>query len=1174
MSICRKTGLADPDRVVGDPVDVVTGANTDCQLDFRLAGPVPLYWRRYYDSSRNTILRVLGWGHTHELDRNLQFDLDGIRYMGPDGRIVGFPLLERDRDRTATAGWTIRRLDAMHYVLQTRDGPAYEFEFRNTNTAAFLRRLSRGRASISLRYDVTGRLQSVIDSLGRPIRFEYQGDGRLTGLFLQDRRSGEERRILAYEYDQSGNLVRGTDPYGHSFSFSWDEQNHLVSKTDRRGYSFFFQYDSSGRCIHSKGQDGLLEVALEYRPAEYTTIVTRADGGRWSYFCDEAGRISKILDPVGGVRSFSRDEHGRVVGETDVLGRVTRYVYDDAGALVSKISPLGRRYAAEEPPPPSYPSHWVAEFPFEYEYGRLTMRRRFGPPKASDSDLRDLPADVRGFMTFAVPAAPEAAPETEGREGLQGVGLQEYDNIGNLIRQRFDDGSQRSWTYDANGNVARLHDRDGATRSYEYVSWNLPRKVIDGLGHATFFWHTSDEQVSRVTDAGGATSEYDYDAAGRVVRVRRSGSVRDEYSWDPAGSLLEKRDGSGNRLVMLGIGEGGRPSTRTLASGERQEFAYDAAGRFLRVATPGADVLFAYDEFGNRTKDQRGGRGVMLRYDAIGPREVAILGRFRVGYERAPEGGLIVSEPTGHRLRVHVDTDSGVVARTFGNGVVAEYSQYDEEGRCRFKALRRLPGPWWTRRYRYSGEGDLLEVEDSRAGTTRYSYDASHRLISWQPPGSAPRRFVYDRAGNLVEQPGMSTATVLDGNRLGTVGDETLEYDARSNIAARSRSDRFVRYFYDSRGLLIGCDLGGESWTAEYDALGRRVAKTWRGQRHEYYWNTDQLAAEVSPEGRVRVYVYAHPYALVPMLFVDYETVDADPASGRRYFVFTDHNGTASEVWDDDGRVVWSASGEPYGAKKADPSSTIDFALRFPGHYCDDETGLYYNRFRYYSPELGRYLQPDPLGVIAGSVNLYAYAGGNPVTRVDVRGLTCPNHPETTDPNCEDCQDNEPTQIIQRPPDPETTDACGPATPPWSVRDEWGEGVRPDEAQIVRPGQPLELEPGTKYLYAVDEQGNVIVAPERGSSTMPDGSSRRTTHVDLLEGEPGRCSGELIPVHDSDGNPTNMFLMNDDSGRYSNSGPPDYSATRSPENLQGANQLLQDSGTGDSTIYPDHGGRS
>src|SRR5690606_25243547 len=67
--------------------------------------------------------------------------------------------------------------------------------------------------------------------------------------------------------------------------------------------------------------------------------------------------------------------------------------------------------------------------------------------------------------------------------------------------------------------------------------------------------------------------------------------------------------------------------------------------------------------------------------------------------------------------------------------------------------------------------------------------------------------------------------------------------------------------------------------------------------------------------------------------------------------------------------------------------STISYALRFPGHYFDDETELHYNRFRYYSPRLGRYLQCDPMGQ-AGGVNVYAYPA-NPLVSVDVFGLMC-----------------------------------------------------------------------------------------------------------------------------------------------------------------------------------------
>jgi RHS repeat-associated protein len=89
---------------------------------------------------------------------------------------------------------------------------------------------------------------------------------------------------------------------------------------------------------------------------------------------------------------------------------------------------------------------------------------------------------------------------------------------------------------------------------------------------------------------------------------------------------------------------------------------------------------------------------------------------------------------------------------------------------------------------------------------------------------------------------------------------------------------------------------------------------------------------------------------------------------------------------DASGAVVWAAEYLPFG--QADVSiETIENNLRFPGQYFDLETGFHYDWHRYYDPETGRYLTPDPIG-LAGGMNLYAYVQNDPINYLDPTGLS------------------------------------------------------------------------------------------------------------------------------------------------------------------------------------------
>jgi RHS repeat-associated protein len=190
-------------------------------------------------------------------------------------------------------------------------------------------------------------------------------------------------------------------------------------------------------------------------------------------------------------------------------------------------------------------------------------------------------------------------------------------------------------------------------------------------------------------------------------------------------------------------------------------------------------------------------------------------------------------------------------------------------------------------------------------------------------------------------------------------------------------------------------------WRAHYDALGRRLWTEWTTpdgemRRRDFYWDGDRLAAEILPSGKLRIYQYGSADALSPLQFTEYGSVGAAPESGETYHLFYDASGQALSIENGGGVEVWRAERvDPYGLHElrpcrdieySRPGTALDYNLRWPGHYLDPETGLHYNRYRYYDPRLGRYLQSDPIGYEGSPVNLYAYCA-NPLVQVDVLGL-------------------------------------------------------------------------------------------------------------------------------------------------------------------------------------------
>ncbi|MPQ84412.1 type IV secretion protein Rhs, partial [Pseudomonas sp. MAFF 730085] len=218
-------------------------------------------------------------------------------------------------------------------------------------------------------------------------------------------------------------------------------------------------------------------------------------------------------------------------------------------------------------------------------------------------------------------------------------------------------------------------------------------------------------------------------------------------------------------------------------------------------------------------------------------------------------------------------------------------------------------------------------------------------------------------------------------------GDHHYDYDAFGNLIRERRGkghQLVTEYRYDCQHRLTGITQpNGQTARYRYDPFGRRISKTVTKEPQRFFWQGDKLIAEHHAD-RHRSYIY-EPDSFRPLALLE----GFGPSETKAFHYQLDHLGTPQELTAPDGEIVWSAHYRAYGQVARLDMEKIDNPLRFQGQYFDQESGLHYNRHRYYNPDSGRYLTPDPVK-LAGGINAYQYVP-NPTEWVDPLGLnTCP----------------------------------------------------------------------------------------------------------------------------------------------------------------------------------------
>ena len=992
----------------GDPVDVATGRVFALFEEFATQGTPPLSFVRFYGSSSANQQGDFGYGWTHTLAQRITWDAEFIAYHDWQGRSILF-LHPAEGDNA------IYHLDENIRLVLTEDG--FEIESPDgsrlvfqANAAAKSARLvaivGEDEKAVSLAY-TNETLARVTDSTGNRYLFESADGRHIAAIAFQAAGSAEARPIARYEYDRAGNLICASDAISATARYHYDSSHRLIQRTDKNGFTFHWEYDSKGRCQRAWGRDGMFLQTFEYSETDPMTVVRDAQGHPTTYLYNDLGMVTEVVDALGNRQKFEY-QGGHLVKKTDALGRETEFTYDIYGRVIGVKQPGGAETKHEYTPD-------GAETITDAGGNVLTLLSYQGKMILALADAPDQPlltteADPENnaiLLTDANGASSrlfyDAAGRMAGLEQPLGQRFQyQYDAQGNRTAISDPAGAAVRFAYDPMNRLSAIQRDGGSGFQFHYDAEGQLAYFVDGNRRATNYRRDGFERVTAVTSPLGATNRYDYDRYNRLTKISDARNAETRFEYNALGQLerILRPDGrceyltydaAGQRLRFLDRGgiaadseydaDGNRTGLRYI-DGVALEFGYDAAGRIVRAANADCETTFAYDELGRLTEETLDGAAIRYEYNKTGQLAALVLPTdeaIRYGYDANGRLTRVTDMDRGQHQFTYSDAGP-LLSHTFPNGLTARY-ELNPLGLTE-KAEWFRPGssrPVAAQSYRYDGNDSLTEIADSELGRVEFEYDPAGQITQAAHQNAGLSEFfAYDPTGNPTDLNQARNLNYDPCNQLRNGLGIRCLYDERGNVTYLEDQRGAFRFHYSGQNLMTRADLpDGSSVEYAYDPFGRRILKKWGETETRYLWAGHQLLAESVNGDReeMRWYIFL-PRSFAPL---------AMRVDGAAYYFHCGERNAPERVSDQSGDTVWLADYAAFGEARI-RTAQISHALRLPGQFYDAETGLHYNRARYYHPQWGRYLTPDPLG-FRGGLNLYAYAKNNPLKYADPLGM-------------------------------------------------------------------------------------------------------------------------------------------------------------------------------------------
>ena len=281
------------------------------------------------------------------------------------------------------------------------------------------------------------------------------------------------------------------------------------------------------------------------------------------------------------------------------------------------------------------------------------------------------------------------------------------------------------------------------------------------------------------------------------------------------------------------------------------------------------------------------------------------------------------------------------------------------------------------------GLNDQLLSITNNGKQTLFEYDGWGNLAKATYPDGKVELRNPDKVGNLFETVDRIDRKYCAGGRLEQSKEWTYKYDDEGRLTEkrhRVQIQQAWKYRWNSAGMLeevVRPD--GSTVSFKYDALGRRIEKllfnrktrwVWDGNVPLHEWN--EIYTKDFTEEKGEFYTMK-PSKTTTWLFEEGTFVpNGKLIDNESFSIQSNYLGTPEVMYNADGKVVWSVELDAYGDVRNLMGERTDCPFRYQGQYEDKETGLYYNRFRYYSAEEGMYISQDPIRLLGGD-NFYGY---------------------------------------------------------------------------------------------------------------------------------------------------------------------------------------------------------